>query len=123
MQATVATVPGFDGAVTWLRHCQRFGIVEAEAESIATCEQAIAKQFLQLMGGPRRSLLETLSPASLLRITHAYARAAAAADPCHWTQRRIISRLPQSSGRSWLATSTRVLQRTSTCICSRRADG
>jgi hypothetical protein len=64
--------PSLEAAVPWLRHCQRFDLEKMEAESVAVCEQAIAKQFLQ-----RRELLEILTPASLLRMSHAYARAIA----------------------------------------------
>jgi hypothetical protein len=65
-----------EAAVPWLRHCQRFDLEKMEAESVAVCEQAIAKQFLQRTG-TQRELLEILTPASLLRMSHAYARAIA----------------------------------------------
>ena len=63
-----------EAAFVWLRFCKRSTTEQFDARAIRACELMIASSFLQL-GRSQRTDLRSLSPASLLRIGEAYAKA------------------------------------------------
>ncbi len=63
-----------DAAFVWLRFCQRFKLERSDARAARARELVIARKFLQL-GRSRRNDLRSLSPACLLRVSEAYAKA------------------------------------------------
>ena len=57
-------------AITWLQHCQQYGIDECVQE----CELHIARNYLELANNVgSKEELATLSSSSLIRISQAYA--------------------------------------------------